>query len=85
MLEKITDSKNKTKINNGKKGGAPLIYLKTKEEINIWETLKAKTLKEISDGTGINITRVFRLKSFGGMLLIEKDIFNNYIQTEICK
>jgi len=85
MLEKITDSKNKTKIKNGKKCGALLIYLKTKEEINIWETLKARTLKEISDGTGLNITRIFRLKSFGGMLLIERDIFNNYIQTEICK
>lgn len=55
------------------------VYKKTQEEKHIWKLVGNKTLKEISDGTGINITRIFRLKSYGGMLLIERDIFNEWI------
>ena len=76
-MKNFIDKNTKTIIKNGNCRKS-IIYIKTEEEIDVWRKLKDKTLREISNETGINITRVFRLKSYGGMLLTEYKILKNY-------
>lgn len=74
-MSAIIDKCSKVIVKNkkGKYTKAP-IYIKTKEEVEIWERLKGYTLDAIAEISGINRTRVFRMRAQGGMKLIERDL-----------
>ena len=53
-------------------------HIFTYQEKAIWEFLKDKTLREISEKSKLNITRVFRIKNFGGMRVDEMNKLQTY-------